>query len=280
MTAAALGKRVAATVRRHPAAWAGGALLLFVLLTGLLAPLSHYDPITDVDPAMAQLPPGPGHWLGTDHLGRDVLKRLLLACQFFVIPGLLACVVASVIAIPAGAVAGYRGGWVEALVRWAFNVLASVPRFVLVLLVLSIYGDHLGLLAVAAGVAYTPTLVEAIFARIESLRSLDYVVANRAYGLSGWRILWVHLVWAACRRLIGRHLLNLFGYFLVLETTLSYIGGFGVQEPMPSWGNMLVFEWGRDVWYAPQVMAPVVMLWLTIGATALVAESLGEVKGA
>jgi len=280
VTAAALGKRVAATVRRHPAAWAGGALLLFVLLTGLLAPLSHYDPITDVDPAMAQLPPGPGHWLGTDHLGRDVLKRLLLACQFFVIPGLLACVVASVIAIPAGAVAGYRGGWVEALVRWAFNVLASVPRFVLVLLVLSIYGDHLGLLAVAAGVAYTPTLVEAIFARIESLRSLDYVVANRAYGLSGWRILWVHLVWAACRRLIGRHLLNLFGYFLVLETTLSYIGGFGVQEPMPSWGNMLVFEWGRDVWYAPQVMAPVVMLWLTIGATALVAESLGEVKGA
>ncbi|MBW1879784.1 MAG: hypothetical protein JRJ84_15585, partial [Deltaproteobacteria bacterium] len=75
------------------------------------------------------------------------------------------------------------------------------------------------------------------------------------------------------------HLLTLFGYFLVLETTLSYIGGFGVQEPMPSWGNMLVFEWGRDVWYAPQVMAPVIMLWLTIGAAALVAESLGEVQG-
>jgi ABC-type dipeptide/oligopeptide/nickel transport system permease subunit len=279
MTAVALGKRAAATLRSHPSAWFGATLLLFVMATGLLAPLSHYDPITDVDPAMAQLPPGPGHWLGTDHLGRDVLKRLLLACQFFVIPGLLACAVASVIAIPAGAVAGYRGGWIEALVRWAFNVLASVPRFVLVLLVLSIYGDHLWLLALAAGAAYSPTLVEAVFARIEALRSQDYVVANRAYGVPGWRILWVHLVWAACRRLIGRHLLTLFGYFLVLETTLSYIGGFGVQEPMPSWGNMLVFEWGRDVWYAPQVIAPVIMLWLTIGAAALVAESLGEVRG-
>ena len=269
--------RLAATFRRHPVALMGVLWLVVVILAGVIAPFSTYDPITDVDPSRAHLSPGPGNWLGTDHLGRDVFQRLMLACQFFVMPGLLACVVCSIVAIPAGAVAGYRGGWIEAVLRWMFTVVASVPKFVLILLVLSIYGDRLSLLAVATGVAYAPTLAEAVFARIESLRSADYVLANRAYGVPGWRILWVHLVWAACRRLIGRHLLTLFGFFLVLETTLSYIGGFGVQEPMPSWGNMLVFEWGRDVWYAPQVIAPVLALWVTTAATAWVSESRGEV---
>lgn len=276
MTAATLGQRATLAMRRYPAALVGLGVLITVGVTGLVAPMSGYDAISDVDPLLAHLPPGPGHWLGTDHLGRDVLQRLMLACQFFVVPGLLACLVATVLAVPLGAVAGYRGGWVETALRWVFTVVASVPRFVLVLLVLSIYGDSLVLLAVAAGVAYTPTLGEAVFARIESLRSADYVLANRAYGVPGWRILWRHLVWAASRRLIGRHLLTLFGYFLVLETTLSYIGGFGVQEPMPSWGNMLVFEWGRQGWYAPQVLAPVVALWLTIAATSWVAEALGD----
>lgn len=276
MTATTLPLRAARRLGRRPAAAVAALYLLAVVVVGLVAPFSGYDPITDVDPSRASLPAGVGHWLGTDHLGRDVLARLLLACQAFVGPGLLACGVAAVLAIPGGALAGYHGGWLEHGLRWAFNVLASVPRFVLVLLVLSIYGDRLWLLAVAAGVAYAPTLAEAVFARIESLRSADYVLANRAYGVPGWRILWVHLVWAASRRRIGRHLVLLFGYFLVLETTLSYIGGFGVQEPMPSWGNMLVFEWGRAAWYAPHVLAPVVALWLTIGALAWLAESLGE----
>lgn len=279
MRALAVSERTGRLFRRHPAALCSGLLLLAVVVVGLVVPWMGYDPITDVDPSQAQLPPGPGHWLGTDHLGRDVFKRLLLACQFFVGPGLLACGVAAVVAIPAGAIAGYSGGWIESALRWVFTVVASVPRFVLVLLVLSIYGDRLWLLALAAGVAYSPTLAEALFARIESLRSADYVLANRAYGVPGWRILWVHLVWAASRRLIGRHLLTLFGYFLVLETTLSYIGGFGVQEPMPSWGNMLVFEWGHGHWYSPQVLAPVIALWTTIAATAWAAEALEEVGG-
>ncbi len=276
MRAAALPGDSAGTLWRRPAVSMAALFLLAVVVTGLAAPFSGYDPILDVDPSRASLPPGPGHWLGTDHLGRDVLSRLLLACQSFVAPGLLACLVAAVLAIPLGAVAGYHGGALETGIRWFFTVVASIPRYVLVLLVLTIYGDDLWLLALAVGVAYTPTLAEAVFARIEQLRSADYVLANRAYGLPGWRILWVHLVWAASRRLVGRHLVLLFGFFLVVETTLSYIGGFGVREPMPSWGNMLVFEWGRGAWYAPHVLAPVLALWLTIGAIAWVAEALGE----
>lgn len=268
--------RTLALLKRVPvSAWLGLAVLLGVVLVAALVPLWGYDFVTDVDSSQAHLRPDGQHWLGTDHLGRDVYWRLLWASRSFVGPGLLACVVAAVLGIPSGAVAGYLGGPVRDALRYGFTVFSSLPRFVLVLLVCSIYGDATWLLALAVGVSYTPTLGEAVYARVDSLRSADYVMANKAYGLSGWRILWVHLVGAAAGRLIGRHLLTLFGYFLVLETTLAYIGGFGVQEPTPSWGNMLVFEWGHGSWTS--FLAPALAIWLVIAATSWLTEALGEV---
>ncbi|MBT3223068.1 MAG: ABC transporter permease [Proteobacteria bacterium] len=264
---------VAKTIR-SPTQRAGALILAAVLVVALAAPILGYNIATDVHPEATNLGPSAEHWLGTDHLGRDTYWRLILASRSFVGPGLLACWVASLLAIPAGALAAYRGGATEAVLRYGFTVLASLPRFVLVLLVCTIYGDDLYLLAIAVGIAYTPTLGEAIFSRIETLRSQQFVLANRAYGLSSFRILWFHLVLAACGRLIARHLLALFAYFLVLETTLSYIGNLGVQEPMPSWGNMLVFEWSSEL--SLNVIAPVLAIWFTVAATTWLASAFGE----
>jgi peptide/nickel transport system permease protein len=253
-----------------------GAVILFGVLTAaLLAPLSGYDVALDVHPNAVDLRPSGAHWLGTDHLGRDVFSRLTLASRSFVGPGLLACAVAGLLAIPTGALAGYFGGIVERVLRYLFTVVASLPRFVLVLLVCTIYGSDLWKLALATGIAYSPTLGEAVFARIEKLRSHEFLLANKAYGVPAIRILWFHLVVAACGRLIIRHLLTLFTYFLVLETTLSYIGHLGVQEPTPSWGNMLAFEW-RSEWSLNMVV-PALAIWLTVAATTWVASAFGEV---
>ena len=266
-------ERVTGTIRT-PTQRLGALILLAVLAVALAAPIMGYDIATDVHPNATNLGPSAEHWLGTDHLGRDTFWRLILASQSFAGPGLLACWVAALLAIPAGALAAYRGGAIEAGLRYGFTVLASLPRFVLVLLVCTIYGDDLYLLAIAVGIAYTPTLGEAIFARIESLRSQQFVLANRAYGLSSFRILWFHLVLAACGRLVARHLLSLFAYFLVLETTLSYIGNLGVQEPAPSWGNMLVFEWGTE--RSLSVIAPALAIWFTVAAATWLASAFGE----
>lgn len=251
------------------------AILLVVVGLGLTAPWLGYEPALDVDPSRAGIEPGFAHWLGTDHLGRDVFWRLLYACQSFAGPGLMAAAVVIATAVPAGAAAGYHGGWVETPLRFLFTVVASVPRFVFILLAASAYGADTWVLAIATGVTYAPTLGEAVFSRIESLRSAEYIVANRAHGVPGWRILWLHLVWAACRRLILRHAVTVFAYFLVLETTLSYIGSYGVQEPTPSWGNMLVFEWGRDANIAG-VVAPVLAIWAVVGACTVLADALVE----
>lgn len=256
-------------IRRVAVAW-----LIVVVIVGVLAPFLPYDPATDVHTADALLGPGPGHWLGTDHLGRDVLFRALLACRSFVVPALAACVVAMAVGVPSGAIAGFYGGIVEGSIRYGYTVLASVPRFVLVLLALSIYGNGTWILAITAGIAFVPVLGEATFGRIAALRDQEYVLASRAHGLSDARILWVHLVWNACRKRILREMVTLFGYFVVLETTLSYIGGFGIQEPQPSWGNMLVFEWGRG---GTGAAVPLVLLLGSVLSVVLAGEGLAEV---
>lgn len=272
--AVAVAPRRAPPLRVRPATALAVAVLGFVVTAGLLVPLIGYDPVADVDPSRANVGPSVAHWLGTDHLGRDVFLRLLLATRSFVGPGLLACAVAALAGVPLGAASGWYGGPVAAAIRYVWSVVSSVPRFVLVLLVASIYGDATWRLAIVAGAAWAPVIGEAVHSRIEELRNAEYVLANRAYGLPAWRILWVHLVWAACRRRIARLSLSLFGYFLVLESTLSYIGGFGVQEPVPSWGNMLVFEWGRGGLLG--VLAPMLALQVVVLATAWLGEAVGE----
>ena len=137
-------------------------------------------------------------------------------------------------------------------------------------------GKQLWILAVAAGIAYAPTLCEAVYGHIEGLRHADYVLANRAYGLTERRILWGHLVWAASRRLVLRHLLALFAYFLVLETTLSYLGDFGVLQPEPSWGNMLAFDWGHADAHGVTALAPALAIWVVVAAVGQVQDALPE----
>ena len=172
MTDAALlraGARALGGSFRKVTDYLGLAIVLLVLAAAVIGPLSGYIPAQDVNIPDADLGPGVAHWLGTDHLGRDVFWRLVFACQAFVWPGLLACFTAAAIGVPAGATAGYLGGPAEAAIRYVTTVVASLPRFVLVLLVCSIYGNDLPTLAIAAGVAYAPTLSEAVFGRIEGL---------------------------------------------------------------------------------------------------------------
>jgi peptide/nickel transport system permease protein len=263
--------------------WAGVALLLLPVALWVLSLGAGYDVIADVDVSRASLAPSADHWLGCDHLGRDVLWRLITASESFVGPSLLACTVALLIGVPAGALSGWLGGLPASLTRFVLTTVASLPRFVLVLLVCAAFGTSVQLIALAAGVAYAPTLAEAIYARIQSFRHRGFVLAGRAHGLRSRRILWLHLLWVNHRRLILRHCVQLFAYFLLLETTLSYIGGldgagsFGVAQPDPSWGNMIAFEWREpeaNLWatWAPGLATALVLLGATWTGRALIEE--------
>lgn len=251
----------------------GGLTLGGLGLAWIYAAISGYDPVLDVHPELAGLGPGPGRWLGTDHLGRDVLQRLLLASHSFVGPGLLACAVALALALPIGALAGYLGGAPAAALRLPLTSVASIPRFVWVLLACTILDPSPRVLAISAGLAYAPALSGALSARVEALRRAEFVLAARAHGYPWWQILGDQILWVNCRRLVMRHLLHLFGFFLTLETSLSYIGNFGVAEPSPSWGNMLSFSFDR----ADNPLAatgPALAIWVTALGLSLLASDL------
>ena len=256
--------------------WLGWGVLLAVVVAWLWSLVSGYDVIADVDPGRASLHPGAAALLGTDHMGRSVAWRLVTASQSFVGPGLLAMAVALLLGLPAGALAGYRGGATAGLVRYLWAVIAAVPRFVLVLLACAIYGSSSRVLAITAGVSFAPGLGEALVARIEALRNREFVLATRAHGVSAARTLGWHLLWIGCRALVLRQLLYLLAFMLVLETSLSYIGGFGIAEPQPSWGNMLSFEFGVHDGNPAAWAAPALAIWLTVAAAIGVASTLKE----
>ncbi len=250
--------------------------LVLVVLAMVLSVISGYNPVLDVNTQALHAAPSAQHLLGTDHLGRDVFARLFYATRMFCLPGLLAALVCLLLAVPAAAFAGFSPGvWRQGFL--ATNaLLASVPRFVVVLLVASIFGCSSLLLAVVTGVVFVPVLGDAVYARIDQLRVQGFVRVQRAHGISEASILWRHLVWAACRRLIAVNLVHLFAFYLVLECTLSYIGGLGIQEPLPSWGNMMAFEWGRSDVHLMASLAPTLTLWVTMAALAIVAGSVED----
>ena len=269
-------------MRIRPATFVGIAMLVGVALLWGVSLVSGYDVTSDVDVTRASVGPSAEFWLGCDHLGRDVAWRLLKATEAFMGPALLALAVALSLGVLGGALAGWMGGAVRWLVRYTFTVVEALPRFVLVLLACAIYGSEVWIIGVVAGLSYAPTLGEAVFTRIESFRRAEFVLAAEAHGVHPAWVLGYHLIWVNCGRLVGRHALQLFAYFLLLETTLSYIGGldgagsFGVAQPDPSWGNMIAFEWREPNANGWASWAPGLAIWGVIMSAVLVAEGLVE----
>lgn len=240
-------------------AWLG------LLVLGALWP---YDVLGDVHPERADLGPGLAHWLGTDHLGRDVLRRASAAAAAFLVPGFGAAALATLAGTALGAAIGWTGGPVAAALRSVTGAVAAIPSLILVLLVLLVTGPGPLGLALAAGLAATPTVAGALAERVEALRRAEFVLAARAHGIGDARILWFHLVWTNGGPLLVREAAAALGGVLVLEVTLSYLGEFGVAEPAASWGNMLAHAFSSGspnpwTWLAPAA-AVLTTLWATV----------------
>jgi peptide/nickel transport system permease protein len=209
----------------------------------------------DVDPATVTdkplLGPSMAHWLGTDGLGRDILLRVVESTEAFFGPGLFACLVALGLGVPGGALVGYRpAGRLSAVVRFGLTIVAAWPQLVLVIVVISIFTasiddpaawSHLRLylLATVLGISFVPQVAGAIGEKVAWFRRERFVEAAIAHGLTHARILGLHILWANCRNLVLRQACMLFGAFLLVETSLSYLGDYGVPPPRPSWGNIL-----------------------------------------
>jgi peptide/nickel transport system permease protein len=225
------------TFKSNQTALVGVVLALVVIALAIGAPwLSPHDPLKQ-NVYYRLKGPEPGHPMGVDDFGRDVLSRILWGARTSLIVGTASVVLGMIVGTVMGIVAGFKGGPIEYIIMRAVDVLLSFPTLVMGLMVMAILGSGMLKLILAIGVVMSPRFARVAHGPTLSIREHEYVLAARAVGASDWRIL-------------RRHVLpNILGEVLVMaslwtatairiEANLSFIG-LGVPPPTPTWGNMI-----------------------------------------
>ena len=226
----------------HCCRWAGGAILLLVILA-IFAPLfSPYDPINDVFRGMRGVGPTAAHPFGYDHLGRDLLSRVIFGTRVALLVGLIATGISVTIGVVMGAVAGYFGNRSDTLISRVIDTLMAFPIIALLLVLASVLGPSLNTTIIVIGVTGWARFARVVRADVMSLKATDFVTAARAVGVRDWRIIWRHLLPNVMGPVIVLATLGI-GGIIILESALSFLG-LGIRPPDPSWGRTLAD--GRD----------------------------------
>ncbi|TCR63161.1 ABC transporter permease [Bosea sp. BK604] len=222
---------------RHKLGRSGLAVLVFMSLVAIAAPLlAPYDPTTVFYEDFLAAPSW-RHWLGTDDVGRDVLSRIIYGAQvsFQVIT---VSVVGSVIVGSAvGMISGYVGGRLDHVLMRIVDGMLAFPMLVLALGVIAILGPGLTNAMIAITIVNIPGFARLVRGQVLSARNLDFVVAARALGASDVRIM-VHHIWPKVAGNVIVYASLRGSAALITEASLAFLG-LGVQPPTPSWGGML-----------------------------------------
>jgi len=215
----------------------GGLLLLLVIVPALLAPwLPLPDPLTN-DLAAAFSSPGGHHLLGTDQLGRDLLSRILSGTRLSLMVVLLAALIAAVTGSALGMIAGYTGGWLDALIMRLMDIQLAVPFILLILLVMALFGASLTNIIVIMGVTSWAIYARVARAKTLEIRELEFIESVKAMGFSTPRILLRHVLPSLMTPLIVLLTLDI-PRLIVLETSIGFLG-MGIQPPTPTLGNLI-----------------------------------------
>jgi peptide/nickel transport system permease protein len=224
-------------------AWAGAAFVVLLGVVAAAAPwLAPHDPERQslrarLSAPALEGPDGRAHPLGTDHLGRDVLSRVIYGARVSLLVGFAAVVVGGLVGALLGIVAGFRGGWADALIMTVADAQLAFPFILLAIGIIAVLGPSFGTLVVVIGLSGWVAYARILRAQVLSLRSREFVDAIHAHGGSVTRIVCKHVLPNVSSSLIVIATLEL-ARAIVLEATLSFLG-LGVQPPTPSWGGMV-----------------------------------------
>ncbi|MBE9486513.1 MAG: ABC transporter permease [Desulfuromonadales bacterium] len=224
-------------LRHNRMAMVGGAIVLCMFLMAAVASFICADPSV-IDVGQQLLPPSWEHPLGTDDLGRGVLVRMLYGARISLLVGFVAVGVSSLIGILFGSLAGYYGGWIDALIMRFVDIMLCFPTFFLILAVIAFLDPSIWNIMIVIGLTSWMGVARLIRAEFLSLRQRDFVLAAQALGASDLRLIFRHILPNALSPVLVSATLGIAGAILT-ESALSFLG-IGVQPPTPSWGNMLI----------------------------------------
>lgn len=256
----------------HRLAVLGVAIVALVVLLAALAPLVAPDGPTAIDLAAVNQPPGDGHLLGTDDVGRDVWARLVYGARTSLAVGLGAVAIALLIGTVVGVAAGYLGRWTDTALMRLTDAVMSVPPLLMVIVFVSIAGPSLTSIIVVIALTTWPTTARLVRGQVLALREREFVLAARVIGVPARTIVTSHLL----PNLLGP--LSVVGTFgvanaILVEAGLSFLG-LGVRPPTASWGQMV------NAAQSPEVLLDRPWIWvppsIAIGLVVLAVNFIGD----
>jgi peptide/nickel transport system permease protein len=245
---------VAEFARRNPLGAMGGLIVLALLVMALLAPvLSPYDPRQIIREAHNRVPvyvpPGSAYLLGTDHVGRDVLSRIIYGARISLYVGAGAVVIGVTGWFVVGMATAYAGGVVDLAVQRVVDAMMAIPGLIIVLAIMAVLGSSLNNVIIAIVIGMLAPVVRTVRAQVLSVKEMEYIVAARAIGASAARIIGRHIMpnCLAIYLILATYYL---GFAIIIEASLSFLG-VGVPPDVPSWGGMLTAAAQGHVTRAP-----------------------------
>ena len=261
--------------QRNRLSFAALGVIAAITLVALAAPwLAPYDPdATDATAALASV--SRGHWLGTDLYGRDQLSRIIHAARVDLLVALVATALALTTGSLLGALAGYRGGWIDQLVMRAIDSVMAFPAFILAMAITATLGNSTAYVVAAIAITHVPIYTRLIRGEMLKVRETEYAEAARTVGNPGHRIVLRHLLPNCVPPLIVQATLAM-GFAILTVAALSFLG-LGIQPPQSEWGAMTAEGAGYIVsgeWWL--FLFPGLAIMVTVLAFNLVGDTLRD----
>ena len=258
----------------------GAAIVVFWVSVALLAPvLAPFDPNTPIQPMakpFTEYAKGGTFWLGTDHLGRDILSRLIWGSRTVLFYAPIATAVAYMVGIVMGLAAGYYRGWVDDVLSRIGDIILSFPVLVLYIIVIATIGPSALNIVLAIVFASAPGIMRIVRGLVLDLRNRDYVAAAQTRGEGPWRIMFMEILPNARGPLIVDACLRL-GYVIITMGVLGFLG-LGLPPPDPDWGGMINETRAMALVFPHMTLVPCLAISSLILGFNLLADGLREVS--
>lgn len=254
-----------------------GLIMFSLILIAVIIAQFAFDYGTDITKMNAtQLLQHPSwkHPFGTDHMGRDVMARVLYGGRYSLIIGLCAVALSTLAGLIIGSIAGYYGGRLDNLVMRLVDIFMVVPALLIVIIIVSLLGVSLPNLIIGLSIGAIPAASRQVRAAILPVRNSDYVEAARAIGVSDFRIIITHIIPNSLSTIIVNTTMRI-GGTIVSAAGYSFLG-LGVPTPMPEWGAMLSDARSLMIDYPYLVIFPGLAILLTAMSINLIGDGLRD----
>lgn len=263
-------------LRKNRQAMLGLAVFLVIVAVAVTAPLyiNYEEQVVQQDISSRLLPPGEGHPLGTDSLGRDMLARLIYGARISITIGLVTAISALTIGGLIGAVAGFYGGRLDNVIMRIMDIFLSMPSILLAIAVIAALGSGIVNIMISVAISYIPIYARVIRSSVLSIRSREFIESARAVGTGDLRIIVKHIIPNAIGPVIVQATLGV-GEIIISAAGLSFLG-LGIEPPLPEWGKML--SEGEEVirTMPSQVVYPGLCIMITVLSLNLLGDGLRD----